>query len=119
MRTEMVVQRLKATWSRALSLARRICPSRRAWLIGLVSIILLAVLGSVGYIYYLNTSSSPPQTYPTLSLEGVHSLLMIAPHCDDETLGGGGLYQAALQRGIKIRVVVATAGDGYPHATEM
>jgi len=115
----MVVQRLKATWSSALSLARRICPSRRAWLIGLVSIILLAVLGSVGTIYYLNTSSSPPQTYPTLSLEGVHSVLMIAPHCDDETLGGGGLYQAALQRGIKIRVVVATAGDGYPHATEM
>jgi len=116
--TETIMRWFKAAWSNTIDLVRRIAPSRRAWIIGL-AILLLAAIGLVTYEYYLATSTPPPQTYPALSLDGVHSLLMIAPHCDDETLGGGGLYQAALQRGIKIRVVVATAGDGYPHATEM
>jgi LmbE family N-acetylglucosaminyl deacetylase len=86
----------------------------RAWLAGLL---LLAGLGIGGYEVFLATSSQSPQTYPTLSLEGHRSLLVIAPHCDDETIGSGGLIQAALERGLQVRVVIATAGDGYPHAT--
>jgi LmbE family N-acetylglucosaminyl deacetylase len=113
-----IIQRLKATWANALNLARRISPSRRFWIIGPVCVILLTVVAVGGYEYYLATSSQPPQVYPALSLDGVHSLLVIAPHCDDETLGAGGLLQAALQRGLRIRVVIATAGDGYLHATE-
>jgi LmbE family N-acetylglucosaminyl deacetylase len=113
-----IIQRPKVAWANVLSLARWTFSSRRAWIIGLVCVILLAVIGVGGYEYYLATSSQPPQVYPALSLNGVHGLLVIAPHCDDETLGAGGLLQAALQRGLKIRVVIATAGDGYPHATE-
>jgi LmbE family N-acetylglucosaminyl deacetylase len=41
----------------------------------------------------------------------------MAPHCDDETLGAGGLIQAAVQSDIEVRVVIATNGDGYPLAT--
>jgi LmbE family N-acetylglucosaminyl deacetylase len=119
MRAAFAIQRLKIAWTKALNLVGRIFPSRAARAIGLACVILLAAIGGVGIKYYLETSGSPPLPYPTLSLDGVHSLLMIAPHCDDETLGAGGLYQAALPRGIKIRVVVATAGDGYPHATEL
>jgi LmbE family N-acetylglucosaminyl deacetylase len=51
------------------------------------------------------------------SLDGVQRLLVLAPHCDDETLGSGGLIQAAVRSGIEVRVVIATNGDGYPFAT--
>jgi LmbE family N-acetylglucosaminyl deacetylase len=91
----------------------------KVWLLALAGVVLLTVIGVGGYQYYLATSSQPAQTYPVLSLDGVHSLLVIAPHCDDETLGSGGVLQAALQRGIRMRVVIATAGDGYTHATEL
>ena len=47
-----------------------------------------------------------------LPLEGVRRLLVLAPHCDDETLGCGGLIQQALKRGAQVRVVMATNGDG-------
>jgi LmbE family N-acetylglucosaminyl deacetylase len=43
--------------------------------------------------------------------------MIFAPHCDDETLGTGGVIQAALKKGIDVRVVIATNGDGYLFAT--
>jgi LmbE family N-acetylglucosaminyl deacetylase len=52
-----------------------------------------------------------------LSLEGYHRLLILAPHCDDETLGSGGLILAAQQAGLQVRVVIATNGDGFYFAT--
>jgi LmbE family N-acetylglucosaminyl deacetylase len=39
-------------------------------------------------------------------------LLVISPHCDDETLGAGGTIAAARSRGIPVRVVFLTNGDG-------
>ena len=47
----------------------------------------------------------------------IRRLLVLAPHCDDETLATGGVIQAALQAGIDVRVVIATNGDGYLFAT--
>ena len=52
-----------------------------------------------------------------ISLEGHQRLLVVAPHCDDETLGAGGMIQAAVRQGIEIRVVIETNGDGYLFAT--
>jgi LmbE family N-acetylglucosaminyl deacetylase len=52
-----------------------------------------------------------------LPLEGVQRLLVLAPHCDDETLGCAGLIQQVLQRGGQVRVVLATNGDGFLFAT--
>jgi LmbE family N-acetylglucosaminyl deacetylase len=52
-----------------------------------------------------------------ISLDGVHRVLVLAPHCDDETLGPGGLILAARRAGIEVRVVIATNGDGYLFAT--
>lgn len=40
-------------------------------------------------------------------------VLIIAPHCDDETLGCGGLIQGVVARGAQVKVVVATNGDGF------
>jgi len=45
-------------------------------------------------------------------------LLVIAPHCDDETLGAGGLIQRAVASGGHVRVVLMTNGDGFPLAAE-
>jgi LmbE family N-acetylglucosaminyl deacetylase/SAM-dependent methyltransferase len=46
-----------------------------------------------------------------LSLDGVHSLLVVAAHPDDETLGAGGLMARAYAAGIPVSVIIATAGE--------
>ncbi len=48
---------------------------------------------------------------------GYHRLLILAPHCDDETLSSAGLILSAKRAGIQVRVVIATNGDGYLFAT--
>ncbi len=53
----------------------------------------------------------------TLNLDGYHRLLILAPHCDDETLSSAGLILAAQRAGLQVRVVIATNGDGYLFAT--
>ena len=53
----------------------------------------------------------------TFSLAGHQRLLILAPHCDDETLGAAGLILAAQRSGIEVRVVIATNGDGFLFAT--
>lgn len=45
-------------------------------------------------------------------------VLIIAPHPDDETLGGAGLIQKALAAGKQVKIVVVTCGDGYKKAVE-
>lgn len=59
----------------------------------------------------------PASDLTPISLNGVKRVLILAPHCDDETLGSGGLIQAAVQSGIQVQVVIATNGDGYRFAT--
>ena len=90
---------------------------KRKWLL-LVSVIVLVGLlfvlfwrfkAKVGLVF-------PIDLYP-LSLQGHQRLLVLAPHCDDETLGAGGVIQAALQAGMQVRVVIATNGDGFLFAT--
>jgi len=50
-------------------------------------------------------------------LHGYQRLLILAPHCDDETLSSAGLILAAQRAGIQVRVVIATNGDGFLFAT--
>jgi LmbE family N-acetylglucosaminyl deacetylase len=57
------------------------------------------------------------QSLAPLSLDGYSRLLILAPHCDDETLGSAGLIQAAIQAGMQVKVGIATNGDGYLFAT--
>src|SRR5512136_1478514 len=98
----------------------------KKWLVALprrkIRIVLLAVLLLVAS-GFLSRTVTPPQAVVAvsaltpLSLDGVQRLLVLAPHCDDETLGSGGLIQSALAAGIQVRVVIATNGDGYVFAT--
>jgi N-acetyl-1-D-myo-inositol-2-amino-2-deoxy-alpha-D-glucopyranoside deacetylase len=55
--------------------------------------------------------------FPDLSLAGRQRLLVLAPHCDDETLSSAGLIQAALRQKMDVKVVIATNGDGFLFAT--
>ena len=47
-----------------------------------------------------------------LPLAGVRRLLVVGAHPDDETIGVGGVIQAALSQGAEVKVVVLTNGDG-------
>ncbi len=45
-------------------------------------------------------------------------ILVIAPHCDDETLGAGGLLSSAIHAGAAVKVVLITNGDGFHYGAE-
>jgi len=84
--------------------------------------VVLIVLGlaAVGYLtwqVFLPSPTVPLSDLQPLSLAGYHRLLILAPHCDDETLASAGLILAAQRAGIQVRVVIATNGDGYLFAT--
>ena len=53
---------------------------------------------------------------PLIDLTENQRLLVISPHPDDETLGAGGLIQAALAQGLEVKVVLMTNGDGQAFA---
>ncbi len=46
------------------------------------------------------------------------TVLIVAPHPDDETLGPGGYIKKAVKNGAKVYVVLMTYGDGYKIAAE-
>ncbi len=51
-----------------------------------------------------------------LRLTGKESFLILAPHCDDETLGAGLLMCEAAKLGCRIKVCIVTNGDGFTYA---
>lgn len=52
------------------------------------------------------------RTY-TFSFSPSDTILVVAPHCDDEVLGAGGLLYDALHQGARVYVVVVTNGDAF------
>lgn len=50
-------------------------------------------------------------TFPMLTLATNDRVLVMAPHPDDESLGCGGMIQAAVERHIPVQVVFFTYGD--------
>src|SRR5512141_789466 len=89
----------------------------RKW--GIVIPVVIFIIGMTFLVRWVdlpkaNILSSELTPFP---LAGIRKILILAPHCDDETLGAGGLIQAAVQSGIETRVVIATNGDGYRFAT--
>ena len=111
----MVACWLRVAWASARRVTRRSLRSPKVWTAGLAMVIL--VVGAVGYECYSASSNRSPEMYPLLALDEHRSLLVLAPHCDDEVLGAGGLIQAALRQELNVHVVIATAGDGYRLAT--
>jgi len=81
------------------------------------TLFLLAAVAFVTNWLSRTIASISPSKLAPLSLDGYHRLLILAPHCDDETLGSAGLILAAQQASIEVRVAIATNGDGFFFAT--
>jgi LmbE family N-acetylglucosaminyl deacetylase len=78
-------------------------------------ILILLVLVFSGNFAYNRLQAAPNlrlEDLPLLPLNGIHRLLVIAPHPDDETLAAGGIIQQAIAAGIDVEVIVVTNGDG-------
>jgi LmbE family N-acetylglucosaminyl deacetylase len=87
----------------------------RLWNRGVKIVLIFLLLAGIVFLTRLLFLPAPrvsPASFKPLSLSGVHRLLVLAPHCDDETIGSGGLILAAVRTGIQVRVVIATNGDG-------
>lgn len=76
---------------------------------------------SATFIYRLHAENTsrvnirlPKMERPTESKR----IVVFAPHCDDETLGCGGLIQQAVKAGAEVKVVMLTNGDGFRVAVE-
>jgi LmbE family N-acetylglucosaminyl deacetylase len=85
------------------------------WLV----ILFLVIAAAVAACLILIPRGSAPglsDLHP-LPLDGHQRILILAPHCDDESLGSAGLIQEALRKNIEVRVVIATNGDGFLFAT--
>lgn len=54
--------------------------------------------------------------FPIWTIDGHERALIIAPHCDDETLGCGGLIASLVKKGADVKVVIFTNGDGFYYA---
>ena len=104
---------LPSIWVRANAAVRRVVP--RPFALAL----LVAVMLSLLMLLKGDLATRPvlPENLEALPLAGHRRLLVLAPHCDDETLGAGGLILAAQRLGMQVQVVIATNGDGYRFAT--
>ncbi|MDW8207384.1 MAG: PIG-L family deacetylase [Chloroherpetonaceae bacterium] len=80
-------------------------------------------LGGAGAVFYYQlhavSGSVGLDRLPLVPAVDVHTrLLVVAPHCDDEMLGCGGLIQKTLHAGGQVRVAILTNGDGFRAATQ-
>ncbi|MCC6443485.1 MAG: PIG-L family deacetylase [Armatimonadetes bacterium] len=95
---------------------------QKRWLSFALALGLLAVGASLGRIALdirrqnLSARKLDLPEIPRLSRND--RVMIFAPHCDDETLGCGGLLQKALAAGCDTRVVLVTNGDGFPFAAK-
>jgi N-acetyl-1-D-myo-inositol-2-amino-2-deoxy-alpha-D-glucopyranoside deacetylase len=89
----------------------------KRWRMAVLVLILLSAVVFFTRVLTRPVTGSTVVALKPFSLAGYQRLLILAPHCDDETLGSGGLILAAQRAGIQVRVVIATNGDGYFFAT--
>ena len=87
----------------------------------LLAIIPFALGGGASGAYYLKLHHTsqlmtlaglPEITAPTAN----RRILVLSPHCDDETLGAGGMIAEARRNGAQVTVAFLTNGDGFPFA---
>ena len=102
--------------ARTLTLVR--LSKRLRWRLLILAALVLAV--AAARQYYLRGGRLPASSVqadaPCPSLTS--RIVVFAPHCDDETLGAGGLIQQAVAAGARLRVVLMTNGDGFTLAAE-
>jgi LmbE family N-acetylglucosaminyl deacetylase len=91
----------------------------KKWRKWILPAVLVLIILSTGWLYLVTRWGVVPSldSLIPIPLPGHQRLLVLAPHCDDETLGAGGLILAAQRAGMEVRVVIATNGDGFLFAT--
>jgi LmbE family N-acetylglucosaminyl deacetylase len=89
--------------------------------LGFFAGVFLTVGGGAGAFYFrIHEQNGAVQSLPLprhLPPGPASAILVVAPHCDDETLGTAGLLAEAVRAGARVRVVLMTNGDGYRMAT--
>lgn len=87
---------------------------RRALVLGLAlpALFLLPALLFQVALYRSNLAVAHENRPIAAPLGKTDRLLVIVPHCDDETLGAGGTMAAATRLGAQVQVVFITNGDG-------
>lgn len=91
--------------------------NRRRRFLAYFMLVAIALFLVVYVVYRILYNYPKLQDLAPLPLEGHGKLLVLAPHCDDETLSSAGVILAAQRLGMQVNVVVATNGDGYLFAT--
>src|SRR5438477_5708885 len=95
-------------------------PSQRRHLFQFLLALLILTATLCGrFLYGLHADNAAMQNVllpPHLLPVSGSTVLVIAPHCDDETLGVGGLIADASRRGVRVSVAFVTNGDGFPMA---
>ncbi len=101
---------IRAAVGKASRVVRWVFSRRRA----VVVAIILSLTLFIGLSFYLGYLSALPVPFidEMEDAASIQRLLIVAPHCDDETLSSGGLIQEVLTRGGQVRVVLVTNGDG-------
>lgn len=89
--------------------------------INLIMLVISVVSGvlvfSVFYKYFSLPQFAAP-ILPEIQLPQKNQTVVIfAPHCDDEVLGSGGLIYKSIQNGARVCVVLMTNGDGQRYGT--
>ena len=91
-------------------------------LIGVVFTIPIAVVAFVSGLYYANlhriSSVQNTMDLGVTMLDTQSSVMVIAPHCDDETLGLSGLMSGLETQGTPVKTVFLTNGDGFRIAAQ-
>lgn len=88
-------------------------------LLAILTCLVLLLLG-LNYLYfYYQEKPEAGLSLPSLpALPKETRLMVIAPHCDDETLGCAGIIRNVLASGGQVLVVVMTNGDGFTFAVK-
>jgi LmbE family N-acetylglucosaminyl deacetylase len=79
-------------------------------------VILVGIMAAAGVGMVATAGSPDRQSGPDQKGDQKTSILIFAPHPDDETLGCAGVIMRAARSGQRIRVVFLTNGDGWPGA---
>lgn len=87
----------------------------------LISILALLALTAVAWMSFFGTSATAPQFAAQLSLpqnqlpafHSTDSVLVVAPHPDDECIANAGAILDALKAGAKVHIVYLTYGDNF------
>lgn len=82
---------------------------------------MVVIVGFFSFTIFYQYFSLPQFVVPVLPEIKIptkdDTILIIAPHCDDEVLGSAGLIYKSIQNGAKVIVVMITNGDGQYFGT--